>query len=80
VVSIPSAGVTVDVTAAGSGIVLGEYAVTISGAAGGNGFQRPGALYLLNTVTTVTTNDFNAVDVCLLSGFPGGQPDVGAIW
>lgn len=29
---------------------------------------------------TGTTNGVNPTEVCLISGFPAGQPDVGAIW
>lgn len=36
---------------------------------------------MVPTIAAVgTTNGVNSSDVCLISGFPAGQPDVGAIW
>ncbi|GAA1980683.1 cell wall-binding repeat-containing protein [Catenulispora subtropica] len=61
--------------------MMGQYAVTLSGVAGGNAFQRSAIVILHPTVTTTgTTNGVNPVDVCLLSGNPGGVPEAGAIW
>ncbi|GAA3132537.1 hypothetical protein [Streptosporangium carneum] len=57
-----------------------SYSVTISGGVSGRGFRRSGTVVLRSTVTRVTTNGVNPVDVCLKSGFPAGSPDVGAIW
>ncbi|MEV7012364.1 hypothetical protein [Streptosporangium sp. NPDC051022] len=57
-----------------------SYSVTISGNVNGRNFQRSGTVVLRSTVTRVTTNGVNPVDVCLKSGFPAGAPDVGAIW
>jgi hypothetical protein len=55
------------------------FAVTVSGNAGGNGFTRTGTLVLAPTVTNVTTNGVNPLEVCLTSGYPAGVPQVGAI-
>ncbi|MEV0609958.1 hypothetical protein AB0I61_26690 [Polymorphospora rubra] len=55
------------------------FRVTISGNAGGTGFTRTGTLVLGPTVTSVTTNGINPLEVCLSSGFPAGSPQVGAI-
>ncbi|WP_156893020.1 hypothetical protein [Actinokineospora enzanensis] len=58
----------------------GAFTVTISGTVSGNSFRRTGTLRVVSTITTTgTTNGVNPVDVCLISGFPAGQPEVGAI-
>ncbi|MEV8633769.1 hypothetical protein AB0395_19130 [Streptosporangium sp. NPDC051023] len=72
------AGTASDAGAAARGSV--SYSVTISGNVSGRSFQRSGTVVLRSTVTRVTTNGVNPVDICLKSGFPGGIPDVGAIW
>lgn len=56
------------------------YGVSISGTVSGRNFQRSGTLILRDTVTRVTTNGVNPVDVCLKSGLPAGTPETGAIW
>ena len=56
------------------------YSVTLSGTVSGRNFQRSGTVVLRDTVTRVTSNGVNPVEVCLKSGFPAGTPDVGAIW
>ncbi|MBB4914227.1 hypothetical protein [Streptosporangium saharense] len=56
------------------------YNVVIAGTVSGRSFRRSATLVLRSTVTRVTTNGVNPVDVCLKSGFPGGAPQVGAIW
>ncbi|NUR29863.1 MAG: hypothetical protein HOV83_29105 [Catenulispora sp.] len=63
------------------GPAQGQYVVTLSGVVGGNAFQRTAIVLIHSTVTTVgTTNGVNPVDVCLISGNPGGVPETGAIW
>jgi hypothetical protein len=72
---------TTDVPAPQSGPSAGTYSVTISGSVGGTDFERTGTLQIRDTIAEEgTTNGVNPVDVCLVSGFPAGQPDVGAIW
>ncbi len=56
------------------------YSVTITGTASGNPFTRTGTLVVANTVTRVTTNGVNPLEVCLASGSPASSPDAGAIW
>lgn len=59
----------------------GTYEVTISGTVSGNSFQRTATLSFQPTISSVgTTNGVNPIDVCLTSGFPGAQPEPGAIW
>jgi hypothetical protein len=61
--------------------VPASYAVTITGTVSGRGFRREATLRIVPTIaSTGTTNAVNPFDVCLVSGFPGGQPEVGAIW
>jgi hypothetical protein len=45
----------------------------------GTPFVRTGTLTLTNTITNVTTNGVNPVDVYLASGTPAVRPEVGAI-
>ena len=72
---------TTDVPTPQSGPSAGTYSVTISGSVGGTDFERTGTLQIRETIAEEgTTNGVNPVDVCLVSGFPAGQPDVGAIW
>ncbi|GAA1293737.1 hypothetical protein Psi02_42660 [Planotetraspora silvatica] len=59
----------------------GSYEVTIKGTAGWADFERGGTVRILDTISEVgTTNEVNVVDLCLISGFPGAQPEAGAIW
>ncbi|MFC8845289.1 MULTISPECIES: hypothetical protein [unclassified Micromonospora] len=51
----------------------GSYSVTLDGTVNGVGFRRPG------TVHVAKPAGGNAVDVCLISGFPLGAPQVGAV-
>ncbi|GAA5202100.1 hypothetical protein GCM10023322_83280 [Rugosimonospora acidiphila] len=61
--------------------LFGTYSVTIEGTAGSTNFSRDGTLKIVETITTIaTTNGVNPLDACLVSGFPGAQPEVGAIW
>ncbi|MGW5049637.1 hypothetical protein [Actinokineospora sp. NPDC004072] len=62
-------------------IELGEYAVVLTGTAGGRGFERPAQLSVTGTITaTGTTNGVNEIDVCLISGFPAAGIELGATW
>ncbi|MER7207024.1 hypothetical protein [Streptosporangium sp. NPDC000239] len=67
-------------TATGRSSTAVSYSVVISGTVSGRSFRRSATLVLRSTVTRVTTNGTNPVDVCLKSGFPAGAPQVGAIW
>ncbi|MEH2316221.1 hypothetical protein [Nostoc sp.] len=56
------------------------YNVVISGNVIGYPFQRTGQLFTANTVTNVTQNDINPIEVAISSGNPFSAPDTGAIW
>lgn len=58
---------------------LPVWRVVISGTASGHAFRRVALVALAPTVTRVTTNGVNPVDVCLISGTPSVQPEPGAI-
>jgi hypothetical protein len=65
----------------GSGLADGTFDVSISGTVSGRSFTRSATLTIRPTITSEgTTNGVNDVDVCLVSGSPGAEPDVGAIW
>ncbi|GAA4568870.1 hypothetical protein GCM10023193_51380 [Planotetraspora kaengkrachanensis] len=50
--------------------------MTIKGTAGWADFERGGTVRILDTISEVgTTNEVNIVDLCLISGFPGAQPE-----
>ncbi|WP_431910319.1 hypothetical protein [Micromonospora carbonacea] len=51
----------------------GSYPVTLDGTVNGVGFRRSG------TVHVAESAGGNPVDVCLISGFPLGAPEVGAV-
>ncbi|WP_290059251.1 hypothetical protein [Amycolatopsis solani] len=58
----------------------GSYEVTLSGSVEGRSFRRSATLRVVETISsTGTTNDINPVDVCLASGNPAAQPQLGAI-
>lgn len=60
---------------------LGQYQARLVGTVGGRDFERTATVYVVETVASVgTTNGVNPVDVCVVSGFPGARPEVGAIW
>lgn len=60
---------------------FGTYHVTIAGSVSGNAFRRSGTVTVSPTISRVGTgNGVNELDICLQSGFPGGLPQVGAIW
>jgi hypothetical protein len=59
---------------------MGTWDITLQGDVNGIGFTRPGLLVLGPTVTRVTTNGVNPVDVCIKSGSPFIAPETGAIW
>jgi Zn-dependent protease with chaperone function len=59
----------------------GTFDVTLTGTASGNYFERTATLSFEPTISEEgTTNGVNPIDVCLISGFPGAQPEPGAIW
>ncbi len=51
----------------------GSYPVTLRGSVDGNSFTRSATLYVASSAGG------NSIDVCLISGFPMGAPEVGAI-
>lgn len=56
------------------------YSVNLSGAAGGNAFNRSGMLILTDTISAAgTRNGVNPVDIGLFSGDPRGFPSAGAV-
>ncbi len=55
------------------------YEVTISGSVSGRPFTRTGYVVLSPSITNVTTNGINPLDVWLTSGNPLAAPEVGAI-
>ncbi len=58
-----------------------SYRIELTGEAGGRSFTRSGELYVAPTIEpTATTNGPNPIDVCVVSGFPAGTPEVGALW
>jgi len=57
------------------------YNVVISGTVLQRSFTRQGQLQIASTVDRIgTQNGINPNDIFLVSGNPGGTPDVGAIW
>ena len=58
----------------------GVWDITISGDVNGISFVRTGVLVLDGTITPVTTNGVNPVDLCIKSGSPFIAPETGAIW
>lgn len=62
-------------------LLSGSYDVTLTGYASGQSFQRSATLSFEPTIaTTGSTNGVNPLDMCLISGFPGAQPEPGAAW
>ncbi|MCB8942174.1 MAG: hypothetical protein H6658_00215 [Ardenticatenaceae bacterium] len=59
---------------------FGIYAVTITGDVSGTGFARSGVVGVYPTVTAVTTNGINPIDIGIVSGNPPGLPEPGALW
>jgi len=51
----------------------GSYAVTVEGTVNGVSFSRSGTVYVASSAGG------NPIDVCLISGFPLGAPQVGAV-
>lgn len=65
----------------GTGPRPGTYRLELVGEISGRAFTRTAELVVTQTIDEVATvNGVNALDVCLTSGFPPGQPEVGAIW
>ena len=60
--------------------LLSVYDITIQGVSQGVNFQRQGKIYIYSTVTSVTENGVNPLDVFIESGFPVGNPTPGSIW
>ncbi len=56
-----------------SGPEPGSYAVTVQGSVNGVSFSRSATLHVARSAGG------NPIDVCLISGFPAGLPEVGAI-
>jgi putative cell wall-binding protein len=63
----------------GGNPLVGQYSVTLTGAADGNPIQRTGTLVVRGPVITVA-GDNHPLDICLHSGTPAAVPDAGAIW
>lgn len=81
VIAVPTTTTTTTTAAAAPVIELGEYALTLTGTVAGHTFERPAQLSVTGTIAEHdTTNGVNALDICLVSGFPPGAPDLGAIW
>lgn len=65
----------------GTGPRPGTYRLELAGEISGRAFTRTAELVVTETIDEVATvNGVNALEVCLTSGFPPGQPEVGAIW
>ncbi|MFC7615269.1 hypothetical protein ACFQV2_18910 [Actinokineospora soli] len=59
----------------------GEYAITLTGTVSGQDFTRDAQLSVTGTIAEVgTTNGVNALDLCLVAGFPAATPEIGAVW
>lgn len=58
-----------------------EYDVVLRGRVADRDFERRGRLFVAPTYEEVATeNGVNPVDLCLISGSPGANPEDGAIW
>lgn len=58
-----------------------EYDVVLRGRVADRDFERTARLFVAPTYEEVVTeNGVNPVDVCLISGSPGANPEDGAIW
>lgn len=55
------------------------YRLSLTGAVGGDSFQRSGQLFITEPITPVGVKPTNAYDVLLLSGRPAITPELGAI-
>jgi hypothetical protein len=60
---------------------VGEYEVVLRGRVADREFERVGRVFIAPTYEEVATeNGVNPVDVCIISGSPGANPEDGAIW
>lgn len=61
--------------------VTGTFELTLTGEVSGRTFSRAAQLVVTETVDEfASVNGINEMDFCLTSGFPPGDPQVGAIW